>query len=183
VKPRLLSNPPNLWSTSEVVYLEPPPAALHVYEDRTREILSRNDSPDLSFRWSLNPYRGCKHGCAYCYARPTHEYLGFGAGTDFETALPERAGRVLHRLRDTRQGRHGDCRYVLRARGEGEHAKMIARLFAVTSGRLGFEAEGVAERPRESPFRRPAGSAQLEMFEHSPPSGARARADKESKRG
>src|SRR5439155_176358 len=55
--------------------------------DDTRSILSHNDSPDLVFRWSVNPYRGCFHACAYCYARPTHEYLGFGAGTDFESKL------------------------------------------------------------------------------------------------
>jgi DNA repair photolyase len=58
-----------------------------MFEDASREILSRNDSPDLSFRWSVNPYRGCFHACAYCYARPTHEYWGFGAGTDFESKI------------------------------------------------------------------------------------------------
>jgi DNA repair photolyase len=52
-----------------------------------KSILSENDSPDLPFRWSVNPYRGCQHACAYCYARPYHEYLGLGAGTDFETKL------------------------------------------------------------------------------------------------
>jgi DNA repair photolyase len=58
-----------------------------VYADATRQILSRNDSPDVGFTWSVNPYRGCAHACAYCYARPTHEYLGFGAGTDFDTRI------------------------------------------------------------------------------------------------
>jgi DNA repair photolyase len=58
-----------------------------VYEDKTRQILSKNDSPDLHFGWSVNPYRGCFHACAYCYARPTHEYLSFGAGTDFDRKL------------------------------------------------------------------------------------------------
>lgn len=52
--------------------------------DASRSIISENESPDLSFRYSLNPYRGCQHGCAYCYARPTHEYLGLSAGLDFE---------------------------------------------------------------------------------------------------
>jgi len=66
---------------------EAPAAAVEVYDDASRTILSRNDSPDLGFRWSVNPYRGCLHACAYCYARPTHEYLGFGAGTDFERKL------------------------------------------------------------------------------------------------
>jgi DNA repair photolyase len=56
-------------------------------EDRTRSILAHNDSPDLGFRWSVNPYRGCQHACAYCYARPGHEYLDMGAGTDFDTKI------------------------------------------------------------------------------------------------
>lgn len=85
---RPVRNPPNPWRSTEVEYLEEvPPARLEIFEDHTRQILSRNDSPDLGFRWSLNPYRGCIHGCAYCYARPTHEYLSFGAGTDFERKI------------------------------------------------------------------------------------------------
>ena len=55
--------------------------------DSTRSVLAQNDSPDVGFRFSLNPYRGCEHGCIYCYARPTHEYLGFSAGLDFETRI------------------------------------------------------------------------------------------------
>ncbi|SIQ57073.1 MULTISPECIES: PA0069 family radical SAM protein [Acidiphilium] len=55
--------------------------------DATRSIISRNDSPDLGFDRGLNPYRGCEHGCIYCYARPTHAYLGFSPGLDFETKL------------------------------------------------------------------------------------------------
>lgn len=55
--------------------------------DRSQSIISENDSPDVFFRYSLNPYRGCEHGCAYCYARPTHEYLGFNAGIDFESKI------------------------------------------------------------------------------------------------
>jgi DNA repair photolyase len=55
--------------------------------DASRSILSRNDSPDVGFGVSVNPYRGCAHGCAYCYARPTHEYLGFSAGLDFESRI------------------------------------------------------------------------------------------------
>lgn len=63
------------------------PANVVVMEDRSRSILSRNDSPDLPFRWSANPYRGCVHACAYCYARPTHEYLDLGTGSDFDTKI------------------------------------------------------------------------------------------------
>ena len=53
--------------------------------DRSRTIVAENDSPDVGFRYSLNPYRGCLHGCSYCFARPTHEYLGYNAGLDFES--------------------------------------------------------------------------------------------------
>jgi DNA repair photolyase len=55
--------------------------------DRSRTIVAENDSPDVGFRFSINPYRGCAHGCAYCYARPYHEYLGLSAGLDFETKI------------------------------------------------------------------------------------------------
>src|SRR3954471_3991893 len=55
--------------------------------DRSRSIVTENHSPDVSFRYSINPYRGCSHGCSYCYARPTHEYLGLNAGLDFETKI------------------------------------------------------------------------------------------------
>lgn len=83
-----INNPPNPYESLHREWLEPPSAVrLQVFEDDTRSILSRNESPDLSFRWSVNPYRGCFHACAYCYARPSHEYLGFGAGTDFESKL------------------------------------------------------------------------------------------------
>jgi len=58
-----------------------------VYRDTTRTIINRVDSPDLNFKWTLNPYRGCEHGCAYCFARPTHEMLGFSSGLDFETKI------------------------------------------------------------------------------------------------
>lgn len=63
-----------------------PPGTL-LLRDRSRSILVHNDSPDVGFDVGINPYRGCAHGCVYCYARPTHEYLGFSAGLDFETKL------------------------------------------------------------------------------------------------
>jgi DNA repair photolyase len=55
--------------------------------ERSRSIVTENQSPDIPFRYSINPYRGCLHGCSYCYARPTHEYLGYNAGLDFETKI------------------------------------------------------------------------------------------------
>ncbi len=85
-------NPPNRF---ERLFVESdpdedgpgPPVPTSYYRDTSRTILSENHSPDIPFRWSLNPYRGCEHGCSYCYARPSHEYLGFSAGLDFETRL------------------------------------------------------------------------------------------------
>src|ERR1043165_7779396 len=70
------------WDPQE----DPAPQTV-VFEDDTRSIISAPDSPDIMFRASLNPYRGCEHGCIYCYARPFHEYLGFSAGLDFETKI------------------------------------------------------------------------------------------------
>jgi DNA repair photolyase len=77
---------------------QPNPKTLFL-DDTTESIIARNDSPDIGFGASLNPYRGCEHGCAYCYARPTHEYLGFSAGLEFETRImvKRRAPELLRR--------------------------------------------------------------------------------------
>jgi len=71
------------WQSFE----ELPPFKTTVTIDTTRKIITRNDSPDISFDRSINPYRGCEHGCIYCFARPTHAYLGLSPGLDFETKL------------------------------------------------------------------------------------------------
>jgi DNA repair photolyase len=71
------------WQGSEQL----PPFKTTVTIDATRKIITRNDSPDLSFDRSINPYRGCEHGCVYCFARPTHAYLGMSPGLDFESKL------------------------------------------------------------------------------------------------
>lgn len=87
-QPKRVWNPPNPYLSEHRELLgEPPAAALEIYEDNSKTILSHSDSPDMGERWSVNPYRGCFHACAYCYARPTHEYFGLGAGTDFERKI------------------------------------------------------------------------------------------------
>lgn len=96
-------NPPNRF---ERLHYEPDPEAepregpgpaTVLLADTSRTAITFNESPDIGFDASLNPYRGCEHGCAYCYARPTHEYLGFSAGLDFETRIvvKERAPELL----------------------------------------------------------------------------------------
>ncbi len=85
------SNPPNRFEELHVEPLEPEEEQQAVptryYVDSSRSILAENDSPDVPFAFSINPYRGCEHGCIYCYARQTHEYLGFSAGVDFESKI------------------------------------------------------------------------------------------------
>src|SRR5881296_828942 len=66
---------------------ERPRRQTQYFRDGSKSIITRNTSPDVGFETSLNPYRGCEHGCIYCYARPTHEYLGFSAGLDFESKI------------------------------------------------------------------------------------------------
>ncbi len=89
-------NPTNRFQTlhyepepAGAIWSVPEGAAPHTefLSDPSRSVVARNESPDIGFEASLNPYRGCEHGCVYCYARPTHEYLGFSAGLDFETKI------------------------------------------------------------------------------------------------
>ena len=84
-----VQNPPNPWRSVHLEWIDAPPpeAELEIYEEQAKTVLSENDSPDVGFRWSVNPYRGCFHACAYCYARPSHQYWDFGAGTDFERKI------------------------------------------------------------------------------------------------
>ncbi len=81
---------------------DPPPVPTTVTVDATRKIIAHNDSPDIPFGSSINPYRGCEHGCIYCYARPSHGYFGLSTGLDFETrifAKPEAAKLLAQELR------------------------------------------------------------------------------------
>jgi hypothetical protein len=85
------------WGTLAAEFADLPPLPTTLTRDHAKSALSWNDSPDIGFDRSLNPYRGCEHGCVYCYARPSHGYLGLSAGLDFETRLffkPE-AARLL----------------------------------------------------------------------------------------
>jgi DNA repair photolyase len=98
------SNPPNRFesiSYEKSEWDDPEDPARHTafFKDETRSIINYNDSPDVGFDASINPYRGCEHGCIYCFARPNHEYLGFSAGLDFETKIliKEDAPQLLRR--------------------------------------------------------------------------------------
>jgi DNA repair photolyase len=71
------------WGTLDLL----PPLKTEVQVEQAKKIITRNESPDISFDRSINPYRGCEHGCAYCFARPTHAYMGLSPGLDFETRL------------------------------------------------------------------------------------------------
>jgi len=94
-------NPANRFESLELERegwtADDPGPETRLLRDRSRSIITRNRSPDVGFDASVNPYRGCEHGCVYCYARPTHEYLGFSAGLDFESRIlaKEDAPRLL----------------------------------------------------------------------------------------
>jgi DNA repair photolyase len=105
------SNPPNRFERLHYDFDDPacldgraaqderPDPAVQYFRDPSRSIIATNGSPDVGFDASVNPYRGCAHACAYCYARPSHEYLGLSAGLDFETRIfvKERASELLRR--------------------------------------------------------------------------------------
>lgn len=199
----------------------PPAWKTQVFDEQAKSILTRNASPDLPFRVSLNPYRGCEHGCIYCFARPTHSYLGLSPGLDFESKVfakvnapellrrelvkasyvpepialdvntdayqprerelrltrrvlrlpweanplfqqwlqahfPERAQRVMNRVRDMRDGKDYDAGFGTRMRGEGVWADLIRQRFEKAVNRLGLgERAGGFKTLDETRFRRP----------------------------
>ncbi|HOB95243.1 MAG TPA: PA0069 family radical SAM protein [Aquabacterium sp.] len=86
-------------SLDQAVAEQPLPPATRVLEEQVKTILTGNDSPDIGFDLSINPYRGCEHGCIYCYARPTHSYLNLSPGLDFETRIVAKTN-AAQRLRE-----------------------------------------------------------------------------------
>src|SRR4051812_16563977 len=92
------------YAVSEWDEPEDPSRGTVFLKDSTRSIITYNDSPDVGFDASINPYRGCEHGCIYCFARPNHEYLGFSAGLDFETKIlvKEDAPELLRKELDSK---------------------------------------------------------------------------------
>ncbi len=94
------------WGTlDQAVHEQVLPPATQVLEEHVKTILASNDSPDIGFDLSINPYRGCEHGCIYCYARPTHSYLNLSPGLDFETRIVAKVN-AAQRLREAFAARH-----------------------------------------------------------------------------
>lgn len=140
------TNPPSRYETwrleSDYEHLEScsgaEPATVRaetvVLPDESRSIIASNDSPDIPFRYSINPYRGCEHGCAYCYARPTHEQLGMAGGLDFETKIlvKYRAAALLRRA----LGRPGWGGETIALSGVTDCYQPVERRVGVTRGIL-----------------------------------------------
>lgn len=138
------SNPDNRFSAEARerdldADLEAPSPRTELLEDRTREILAWNNSPDVGFRASVNPYRGCEHGCIYCYARPLHEYLGFSAGLDFETKIVVK--RDAPALLRTALARPDWTPQVVAVSGATDAFQPVERKLEVTRACLGVFAE------------------------------------------
>ncbi|MGD0140779.1 MAG: PA0069 family radical SAM protein [Tepidisphaeraceae bacterium] len=109
------------------------------FKDKTRKIIATNDSPDVGFEASINPYRGCEHGCVYCFARPTHEYLGFSAGLDFESKIMVKmeAARLLRAELGSRRWKPK----VLPMSGVTDCYQPVERRLKITRGCLQVLAE------------------------------------------
>ncbi len=134
------TNPAGRFERLEIELEEPIEGpATRFLRDASRSIIARNDSPDLFFDASINPYRGCEHGCAYCYARPTHEYLGFSPGLDFESRIlvKEDAAELLRRELAAERWRPR----VLAMSGVTDPYQPVERRLGITRGCLEVLAE------------------------------------------
>lgn len=134
-------NPTGRFERLEVVSEEPTPGRIPTsfLRDNSRSIIARNQSPDVPFEVSINPYRGCEHGCTYCYARTYHEYLGFSAGLDFETKIlvKENAPELLRRELDSPSWRP----QVLGISGVTDPYQPVERRLEITRSCLAVLAE------------------------------------------
>ena len=122
------------WGSLDEALDEIESVATTVEVDATRRIIARNESPDVPFDRSINPYRGCEHGCIYCYARPTHAWLGLSPGRDFETKLFFKPDAVGLLRRELRAGRYHPAPIALGA--NTDPYQPIERRFRVTRGIL-----------------------------------------------
>ena len=146
----------------------PPPPPTEVREERATSLLCVNDSPDVPFELSINPYRGCEHGCVYCYARPTHGYLNLSPGLDFETRLVAKVNAVellraeLRRCRSIGQAAASD-QVCLRA-----WAEQRSRFFMGVSHATGRDFGETETAPAASAD--PSGGAAANSDAAAPPS-------------
>lgn len=142
-----LANPGNRFDRQQTEAVDdgwfaeqaPESIATELRPDHSRSVITRNDSPDIVFDQSINPYRGCEHGCIFCYARPTHAYLGLSPGIDFETRLTYKpdAARLL-RAELARPGY--TCRYIMLGSNTDPYQPVERRL-GITRGILEVLAE------------------------------------------
>lgn len=147
MKLRPTSNPPHRWTGRALEFDEipPPPADLKVFEERARSILAENDSPDIGYRWSLNPYRGCFHGCAYCILLRLPAEVKDIFIPRLQEAFPDRADKVLNGIRAARGGKLNDSRFGHRMSGDGPRWEAVRYLFDSTCRRLGLNQSSPGE--------------------------------------
>ena len=140
------------WGSLAQAREDDPPPRTEVTPDASRSVIARNTSPDIAFDRSINPYRGCEHGCVYCYARPTHAYLGLSPGLDFETKLLAKFDAAT--LLERELGRPGyDCQPI--ALGTNTDPYQPSSDGSRSRGACSRCSRAVGIRSRSSPSRPP----------------------------
>ena len=151
-----VSNPPNRFESIALERGEDwnpdedPAPRTKFFSDHSATIIAFNDSPDIPFEASVNPYRGCEHGCIYCYARPFHEYLGFSSGLDFETKIMVKldAPKLLRAELSSRKWQP----QVIAMSGVTDCYQLVERKLKLTRGCLEVLAEFVKLRQHPAGF-------------------------------